>query len=267
MPDLVQPIIGFRMWTAENGLLRSSGAGNALWDPDVTVAECEGFDKVRALIPPSLAHLLDEPEVSREPHPAPKADCGCGLYAYHGPQALDGVAIFGAIAAWGRVEVHEVGFRAEKARIVALAIDDSCLYDKPRRELIERLAATYGAKAVPGYLLAEEARKHGIRCPKELLPEREPRSSRRAEDLATAKAQVRAYAASLGYPRSGYRSAASAHFTSFSQHYPGGVPVGMPRRKRLTSGELAEALVVAAFIVFGIVIVWLALLKIWDWVA
>src|SRR5262249_2141121 len=58
-----------------------------------------------------------------EEQPAPETDCGCGLYAVH-PEAVgsgwlrsfleDGVT--GVVDAWGRVEVHGGGFRAEFAR-------------------------------------------------------------------------------------------------------------------------------------------------------
>lgn len=187
MPDLVQPVVGFRRWLIEDGLLRSTGAGKAIWDPGVTVAECEtGRDKTDPDDAPAP-----------EPHTAPGADCGCGIYAYHEPgirrpdamsRAMNGlmrslasggtvsarpIEVAGAIAAWGGMEVHRDGFRAEKARVVALALDDECLEAPERRGLIEAAAAVYGAAAVPSYLLAEKAYEHGIAMPEDLLPEPE----------------------------------------------------------------------------------------------
>lgn len=176
MPDLIQPVIGFRTFCSDDGLLRSSGAGDAIWDPDVTIAECEGFDKVHAL---AFYESSGEPAKAKTPHPAPDKNCGCGLYAYHKPAHLfAAVGLFGprpsrikgAIAAWGRMEIHPTGFRAEKARVVALALDDLCAGDPKRREQIEQLACIYGARAVPSYLLTEEAYKYGIATPKKLRP-------------------------------------------------------------------------------------------------
>ena len=195
MPDLIQPIIGFRSWDLEDGLLRSTGVGAAIWDPDVTVAECEtGRDKVEAsyvtededdeLIAFAMAGRKEEPKT----HSAPAPNCGCGLYAYHDPidpsKQASGLysimymyadrpstpRITGAIAAWGQIEVHETGFRAEKARIVALCLDDKCATDKDRRKQIEDAAKTYGAEAVPTVYLPDAAYQHGIETPKNLRP-------------------------------------------------------------------------------------------------
>lgn len=179
VPDLVQAVIGYRAWRVEDGLLRSGGAGEAIWDPDVTVAECEGYDKMGPL---GLGYPRRSPQEAAEayglkiePHDAPAKDCGCGLYAYHDPKMVAGTgsaeSIWGAVAAWGRLEVHREGLRAERARVVALALDDYCVDDSQRRPMIEQLAKIYGARAVPSYLLIEEAEQHGIAVPDEQRPE------------------------------------------------------------------------------------------------
>lgn len=191
MSDLIQPIIGFREWIYEDGLLRSSGAGQAIWDPNITVAECETYeDKVGGY---GVLSWYGEPEEEKEkpePHDAPHKGCGCGLYAYHEPKEPrsrrasstwfggfgsegDITVVTGAIAAWGKVEVHRTGFRAEKATVVALALDDACLTKKGRREMIETVASKYSAEVVPSYLLSEKAYDHGIKTPEEMLPEEE----------------------------------------------------------------------------------------------
>ncbi len=56
-------------------------------------------------------------------HAAPDVDCGCGLYALH-PQteilewagSLTPGGVAGVVEAWGRIELHEVGFRAQFSR-------------------------------------------------------------------------------------------------------------------------------------------------------
>jgi hypothetical protein len=68
-------------------------------------------------------------------HAPPAGDCGCGLYALH-PYAIESSASFfhfpgyhrgalwiaGLVEAWGRVEIHSEGFRAEYARPLALLV-------------------------------------------------------------------------------------------------------------------------------------------------
>ena len=63
-----------------------------------------------------------------EPHASPHEACQCGIYAYHtpGPRSWFGEAYWceGVVSAWGRLVVHVDGFRAEHARVEALAVPD-----------------------------------------------------------------------------------------------------------------------------------------------
>lgn len=57
-------------------------------------------------------------------HSAPNIDCKCGIYAYYRPSAIaigGPQAIVGVVEATGRVLMGERGFRAEHARILAIA--------------------------------------------------------------------------------------------------------------------------------------------------
>jgi len=60
-----------------------------------------------------------------EPHASPDPRCQCGIYGYFtpGPRSWFGEAYWceGVVTAWGRVEIHRDGFRAEHARVEALA--------------------------------------------------------------------------------------------------------------------------------------------------
>ena len=70
----------------------------------------------------------------RSLHRAPHHDCACGLYATHPDSAWFAFGLLyrkrtpplariaGIVEAWGRVELHEDGFRAEFARPVAVAL-------------------------------------------------------------------------------------------------------------------------------------------------
>ena len=84
-----------------------------------------------------------------EDHRAPAAGCGCGIHAWH-PRRASARRILrsrfdlpGIVEADGAVEVHEEGFRAQRARPYAFV-------RVPGRNpfLIERLAAAYGAEVL-----------------------------------------------------------------------------------------------------------------------
>lgn len=77
-------------------------------------------------------------------HAAPHPRCQCGLYAFHRPTPLGAFPreLAGAIAASGDIEVYEDGFRAQYARVIALARLPNTLV--PIREA-ETVAAHYDA--------------------------------------------------------------------------------------------------------------------------
>jgi hypothetical protein len=67
----------------------------------------------------------------RTQHAAPAPDCRCGIYGMHPSQIGEwfemtrkpfdwGQSVHGIVEAWGRVELHEDGFRAEFARPYAI---------------------------------------------------------------------------------------------------------------------------------------------------
>ena len=77
--------------------------GSGAWEPGANTAVCHAGRR----------------------HTPPAADCMCGLYALaseydHRLHGRDD-QIVGAIAAWGDIELHRTGFRAEHAAVVALA--------------------------------------------------------------------------------------------------------------------------------------------------
>ncbi len=132
---------GIRTWrmvpdTRSEGLLLAALAQNVVWTPG---------EPVRAIC---LAAVHSRGHIS----PAP--DCSCGIYAHHpsGRQSVltlervlasDSNRIAGVVSAWGHIEVHLDGFRAEKA------VPDSFLYRSlSARAYALDLASLYGAKAV-----------------------------------------------------------------------------------------------------------------------
>lgn len=55
-----------------------------------------------------------------EGHRPPAVGCGCGFWAYHDGSSYPAGPVSGVIEGYGRVTIGPRGFRAEKARIVAL---------------------------------------------------------------------------------------------------------------------------------------------------
>lgn len=151
VPDFVEPVIGFRAWHVDDdGLLRPWTFRALPWRPGVNRAVCAR--DVR--------------------HAAPAPGCLCGLYALRDPSdrrlRFGAGRAVGAIAAWGELEVHHTGFRAEQACVVALALPERPSAEE--RELLERAAERYGVPLVPAELLSAEALRHGAPLPEELLP-------------------------------------------------------------------------------------------------
>lgn len=107
-PDLMDHVVGYRAWNLDGSRIKPIGMGEDVW---------EGGKEVRATCTHGHMHI------------APDPDCECGLYAWHSFEQVRGGArgdqVFGAVQAWGHIEVHGTGFRAEYMRPVMLAYDDS----------------------------------------------------------------------------------------------------------------------------------------------
>ena len=100
----------------------------------------------------------------------------CGLYALNdsGDARLALGDVWGAIAAWGSVQVHRTGFRAELACVVALAADEAA--DAERRWRLEAVARAYGVPLVPAGELEAAALVHGSPLAFDGLPASRPSS-------------------------------------------------------------------------------------------
>lgn len=112
IPDLLEPITGWRLWFVTNGLrLRSLTSSLPLWHPETPPARAKCGCGVR--------------------HPeAPAWEGHCGIYALKSRQLLGDFGgryisnfsefrlhglVFGRVALWGRVIEHKNGYRAELA--------------------------------------------------------------------------------------------------------------------------------------------------------
>ncbi len=106
------PVLAYRMWRLRDGRLH--GVRSA-WNGPALEAHCLGGGRIEG-------RLVGVPHTNGE--------CGnppCGIYAYCAPQGLIGNLAqpghaVGLVALSGKVVEHERGYRAQFARVVALAV-------------------------------------------------------------------------------------------------------------------------------------------------
>lgn len=164
--DIEGEVLGFRQWRVDDDLTLRSAHIEDGWTPGDNHAQCRG------------------PFALLDGHAAPAPFCECGLYALHAPtfwygpdsgrmdllgrraRAREHVA--GLVTAWGRIEVHATGFRAEHARVVAIAVPAN----KYGAIIARAVAAEYNVRAIPQDRLEQLAPEFGSTIPTELRPKR-----------------------------------------------------------------------------------------------
>jgi hypothetical protein len=163
-PFFTECVIGYRQWLADPvwDELRPIGGDVAPpWEPGVNTARCHR--------PLPIVEIDGAWEQLAE-HAAPDGDCQCGLYSlrrlYRGwflnEDGADERTVVGAVASWGRIEVHPTGIRAEHACIVALVHRS---WFGPDRDTVERIAEHYGVEVVGLRGLEAAAMRHGAPLP------------------------------------------------------------------------------------------------------
>lgn len=172
-PDFIQPAAGYRAWrVGQRGELLPFGVTAGPWARGVNEATCE-------------RHFIGWRPTTI--HAAPDPDCTCGFYALHDPsdERLDFYTragsthnpAVGAIAAWGDMQVHRTGFRAQFACVIALA--EHPRMPRCEREAVRRAAERYGVPFVPWDELRAAALREAAPLPP-LDPE-PPRRRRRRQ--------------------------------------------------------------------------------------
>jgi hypothetical protein len=156
-PDLSAAILGFRIWSlGVKGTLGAIAAGS-IWNHGVNEAVCC----------PSVAPS------KRPKHSSPHPGCVCGFNAFAelGPKlrAHQG-SVLGAIAAWGDIDVYRAGFRAQYARVVALALPPGRRVPAGERERLELAAERYSVPLLAAKDLEAEGLRHASPVPPTLLP-------------------------------------------------------------------------------------------------
>lgn len=173
-----QKFRAFRAWTLDGYRLRSANPAGGHWVAGVNRAEC----RRATYVPPSpLQTFLAAPERDASAqhagaHRAPDHRCRCGLYAWHETGRLagfphgDAELVYGAVLAWGRVEVHLDGLRSEYAEPVLLGFSESQSYRHVRR--VQAIGSELGLPVVELAELEDAARAFGQPVPADLRPHR-----------------------------------------------------------------------------------------------
>jgi hypothetical protein len=146
-PDLIAPVVAFRLWRLRDGTLHSAWAPDA-WPSATMTARC---------------HAGAAPPHDR---------CTCGVHAWHSQVPFTATnpvrdLVAGAVVVWGRVAVHDTGLRAQHARIVALARP----LGRRKRAAVEEVAARLGVPVVAHRDLVRVASRFGAPVPAVLMPE------------------------------------------------------------------------------------------------
>lgn len=189
-PDLTTEVVGYRQWYVTTDLeLRAAGFGRGgTWERGENTAKCgrmkeapisRSLHSSRLYIDDFSYEYVDDPCGD-----SPGEKCECGFYALHDPsdhwygkdsglmsvwhQANTDPLLSGIIVAWGKVQVHHQGFRAEHARIAALALPKT----KRDQAVARAVASAYGVPCVPSEELPLIAAEYGGTVPVEYRPDK-----------------------------------------------------------------------------------------------
>jgi hypothetical protein len=167
-PDLTEPIVGFRKWRIHDGPSLWSEFANSVWQPGVMRARCLQDQDHFPHTPrsaPTQAHTGD----------APQPYCRCGIYAWLTlpvmwcqPAYSEPATVIGAVRAWGRIELHEEGLRAQFVTPACFALPPGC--EKRLRRDVALVARNFGVKVVSVSELEELAEDPAVQTPTPLAP-------------------------------------------------------------------------------------------------
>jgi hypothetical protein len=178
----LEKVIGFRAWSigrsrnrgfgqVRNDHLWSIGNHPVRWDSPRMTAEC-------------LRDLYRLGGIRHPGKPAPHIGCKCGIYANHQlgwPSSAPEGMCNGAVAAWGRIQVHHRGFRAQHVEIVAFGY--SRAWTRAGIGRVARTADRFGVPLVPLGGLHDVALEHGSPIPIDLRAQGPATSSPPADDF------------------------------------------------------------------------------------
>jgi len=145
-PDLIDPVVAFRNWRVVDGRLRSV------------------YEPVYWLDPMQRADCRAEHR-GHPPHDAPASGCTCGIYASHQPDyefpTVDYRGVSGIVTAWGNIEVHADGIRAEWVQVEALSIYER--WNRRQIDAVRAVAEDLGSDVIDLNDLEATAGRYGVR--------------------------------------------------------------------------------------------------------
>jgi hypothetical protein len=111
IPDLISPVIGYRVWTW--GTMGLKSLCGERWHPGQSLA-------ARCRAAAVVGTIVGRAEAVHDAYDAPQEKCTCGIYAAKTFQHLrsagyDRYGICGEVCLWGKVVEHELGWRAQLA--------------------------------------------------------------------------------------------------------------------------------------------------------
>jgi hypothetical protein len=111
IPDLISPIVGYRIWTWDTTGLKSLCAER--WHPGQALA-------ARCRASTVVGTVAGRNDTAHDGHHAPQVNCTCGIYGakgfhYFRSAGYERYGIHGEVYLWGEVVEHELGYRAQFA--------------------------------------------------------------------------------------------------------------------------------------------------------
>jgi hypothetical protein len=166
-PDLIEPIIGFRKWRISDGPSLWSEFASSVWRPGVMRAHC-------LTEPDKFPHTPRSAPYRAHAGEAPQQQCRCGIYAWLSLPAMwartayaEPATVIGAVRAWGRLEVHEDGLRAQFATPACFALPPGC--SKRDQRDLSLIAQYFGVRTVSISELEKLAERSAVQAPVSLL--------------------------------------------------------------------------------------------------
>ncbi len=151
-PDLIEAVVAFRKWRVVDGRLRS------LYEPIFWLEPTQHAD-------------CRSGRYSGHPHEAPHSGCSCGIYASHEPDyrfpTVDYRGVSGIVTAWGAIEVHADGLRAEWVQVQALSLYSH--WGRRQTDAVKTVAESLGADLIDLYDLEAVAAQYGARLDPRLV--------------------------------------------------------------------------------------------------
>lgn len=160
IPDLTQKVIGFRQWSVatNNKLYPIGGISKGAWEPGPQHAYCAKHRSIGGRNMPDPCIPVVDPY------------CECGFYALHALSDAHwgGDDLRGIVLGWGRMAIHNEGWRAQFVELAALIYPRRATQQE--KEDVDIIAQGYNVPTVEWERAEYYAKEFGDYCPESLKP-------------------------------------------------------------------------------------------------